>query len=133
MEKETLIEKAFEAKRKSYAPYSNFHVGAALLTKDGKIYQGANIENSSYSLTVCAERTAAFAAKLAGETKFQAIAITSDSNDFTPPCGACRQVLMEICGEDLEVILVKPDKESKSFKLRELLPYSFGSKQLNDV
>ncbi len=133
MDKEKLIDEAFEAKKKAYAPYSNFHVGAALLTKDGKIYQGANVENSSYSLTVCAERTAAFAAKLAGEEEFEAIVITSDSKDLTPPCGACRQVLMEICGEELEVILVNPQRKTKTFKLKELLPYSFGSEQLNNV
>ncbi len=129
---EKLINAAFEAKKKAYAPYSHFHVGAALLTKDGKIYQGANIENSSYSLTVCAERTAVFSAVLSGERKFKSIAITSDSKDLTPPCGACRQVLMELCGEDLEVILVNAERETKTFKLKELLPYSFGSKQLNN-
>ncbi len=133
MDIELLKQKALEAKEKAYAPYSGFHVGAALMTKDGKIYQGANVENASYSLTVCAERTAAFSAKLAGESEFEAIVITSDSKDFTPPCGACRQVLAELCGEELDVILLRPDNKTKTFKLKELLPFSFGSKQLNDV
>jgi cytidine deaminase len=132
MDKTTLIEKAFIAKEKAYAPYSKFRVGAVLVTKDGKIYEGANVENASYGLSMCAERTAAFAAKLDGASEFETIVITSDSNDFTYPCGACRQVLVEICGEDLEVILARRDGVIKSFKLKELLPYSFGKKQLND-
>lgn len=120
-----LISIAIQAKSKAYAPYSKFHVGAALQAKDGKIYDGANIENVSYSLTMCAERTAAFAAKLDGQTEFEAIAIASDLNDFISPCGACRQVLMEICGPELDVIMLNSKGEAKTKKLKDLLPDSF--------
>lgn len=122
----TLGKKAITAKSKAFANYSNFHVGAALLTKDGKVYEGANIENSSYSLTVCAERTAVFQAILEGEREFDSIAITSDAEEFCPPCGACRQVLLDLCGKDLNVILINPKEEIKKFKLSELIPHSFG-------
>jgi cytidine deaminase len=130
LDKEQLISKAAEAARKAYAPYSNFHVGAALITKSGKIYLGANIENSSYGLTICAERTAAFSAILEGEKEFDAIAIVSDSEDFTPPCGACRQVLSELCGKDLSVIMNNKKGEIKEMTLEELLPFSFDKENL---
>jgi cytidine deaminase len=122
----TLGKKAIEAKSKALPTYSNFHVGAALLTKDGKVYQGANIESSSYSLTICAERTAVFQAVLEGEREFDSIAIASDAKDFCPPCGACRQILADLCGSDLKVILINPEEEVKSFKLSELIPHRFG-------
>ncbi len=122
----TLGRKAIEAKKKAHAKYSNFHVGAALLTKDGKIYEGANIENSSYSLTICAERTALFSAILEGEREFDSIAIASDAEEFCPPCGACRQVMLDLCGKDLNVIMINQKEEIKQFKLAELLPHSFG-------
>lgn len=125
-----LIQKAIEAKSKALPTYSNFHVGAALLTKDGNVYQGANIETSSYSLTICAERTALFTAILEGERKFKAIAVTGDTDDYLPPCGACRQVLSDLCGGNLDVILVNKKGKSKKLKLRELLPYSFGEEFL---
>lgn len=132
MTNQELSAQAKEAKKLSYSPYSKFRVGAALLTKDGTIYQGANIENASYGLTICAERTAAFAAKLAGENDFSAIAITSDSKDFIPPCGACRQVLLELCGKELDVIITNGNDDQKVFKLKELIPFSFGDEQLNN-
>lgn len=121
-----LSRKAVDAKSKALATYSNFHVGAALITTEGKIYQGANIENSSYGLTICAERTAVFTAVLEGERSFKAIAIAGDTEDFLPPCGACRQVLADLCGKDLEVILTNQKGEINTFKLSDLLPYSFG-------
>lgn len=120
-----LILQAEEAKKKSYSPYSNFRVGAALLTNDGKIFKGTNIESASYSLTICAERVAVFDAILKGKRNFKAIAITSDMNDFISPCGACRQVLYEHCGGDLDVIMTNKKLESKTVKLKDLLPYSF--------
>jgi cytidine deaminase len=125
-----LARKAVEAKSKALATYSNFHVGAALITGSGKIYRGANIEISSYSLTMCAERTAVFQAILEGERDFQAIAIASDSEKFCPPCGACRQVLLDLCGPDLEVIMINQKDELENFKLGDLIPFSFGEDYL---
>lgn len=125
-----LAKKAESAKDKALAPYSNFHVGAALLTSGGKIYEGANIENSSYGLTICAERTAAFQAILEGERNFDSIAIASDADDFCPPCGACRQVLLDLCGKELNVVMINKKQEIKSFKLKELIPFSFGEEYL---
>ena len=127
-----LITQAKNAKELSYSPYSNFRVGAALLAKDGNIYKGANIENASYGLTMCAERTAAYAGMLDKQKEFSAIAIVSDSNDYIPPCGACRQVLLELCGNNLEVIITNGKDESKIYKIRDLIPFSFGDEQLNN-
>jgi cytidine deaminase len=131
MDNAELVKLANLAKNKSYSPYSKFRVGAALLTKEGKVFQGANIENAAYSVTVCAERTAVFTARLEGITEFSKIAVTSDSQEYIPPCGACRQVLMELCGEDLDVLITNGKGEIKEFKLKELLPFSFGDKNLN--
>jgi cytidine deaminase len=125
-----LARKAVEAKSRAMPVYSNFHVGAAILTDEGKVYQGANIESSSYSLTICAERTAVFQAVLEGERNFKAVAIASDAEDFCPPCGACRQVLLDLCGKDLEVIMINQKNELKEFKLSELIPFSFGEEYL---
>ncbi|OGU61795.1 MAG: cytidine deaminase [Ignavibacteria bacterium RBG_13_36_8] len=133
MEYSELAEQALSAKKLSYAPYSNFHVGAALLTQDNKLFLGANIENASYGLTVCAERTAVFNALLEGEKKFKAIAITSDAEEFCPPCGACRQVLLELCGKELDVILINKQKEMKMHKLSDLIPFSFGNEYLKKI
>ncbi|PKL89129.1 MAG: cytidine deaminase [Ignavibacteriae bacterium HGW-Ignavibacteriae-2] len=130
MDYKLLIEEAEKAKTKAYAPYSNFRVGAALLTEDGKIYTGGNIENASYGLTMCAERTAVYKAVLEGEKKFKAVAITSDSHDYISPCGACRQVLAELCGLDIDVIMLKNINDFKLVKLKELLPYSFTKDSL---
>jgi cytidine deaminase len=121
-----LVQKAIEAKSKSLPTYSNFHVGAAIITEQGKIYQGANIESSSYSLTICAERTAVFTAIVEGERKFKSIAVAGDTDDYLPPCGACRQVLSDLCGRELDVILINKNGENKTLKLKDLLPYSFG-------
>ncbi|MFA7290257.1 MAG: cytidine deaminase [Melioribacteraceae bacterium] len=130
MSPKELMDEAVNATNKSHAPYSDFHVGAALLTEEGKIYHGANIETSSYSLTICAERTALFSAFIQGERNFKAIAITSDKATYCPPCGACRQVLLDLCGKDLEVILLDNDTP-KVYKISELLPISFGEEFLN--
>ena len=121
-----LTQIAKDVKSKAYCPYSNFHVGAALLTNVGEVYTGVNVENSSYGLTICAERTAVFKAVADGAKNFKAIAIASDAEDFITPCGACRQVLMEICGKDLEVILSNGSNEIRILKLDELLPLSFN-------
>src|SRR4030066_1907658 len=100
-----LAQKAVEAKKNALPFYSKFHVGAALLTEDGKVYTGCNVESSSYSLTICAERTAIFKAISEGEREFKAIAVAADTEDFISPCGACRQVISDLCGE-IDIILV---------------------------
>jgi len=123
---EKLICIAAEMTKNSYCPYSNFKVGAALLTDNYTIYTGCNIENASYSATNCAERTAIFKAVSEGETKFKKIAIVSSSNDLTFPCGVCLQVMNEFM-PDGEIILQDCKKEIKVYKLKDFLPYSFGN------
>lgn len=130
MKHDELIKLALGAKKFAHAPYSKFKVGSALLTEDGEVFTGCNIENSSYSLTICAERVAVFKAYSVGKKKFKSIAIVSDSKNFISPCGACRQVLMDLAGGELEVILTNSKGEKKVFKLKELLPFPFGSKDL---
>lgn len=124
-----LAEKAIEAKLKALPFYSNFHVGAALLTRDGKIFTGINIESSSYSLTICAERTAIFKAMSEGERDFKAIAIASDHPDFCSPCGACRQVISDLCG-NIDIIMVNANNELKVVQTSELLPFAFEDSKL---
>ncbi len=131
MKYQKLIEAAKRAKNNSYSPYSNFRVGAALLSKTGKIFTGCNIENSSYSLTICAERTAIFKAISEGQRKFRAIAISSDMKEIIPPCGACRQVLMDLAS-DIDVILCGSDKKPIIIKLSKLLPMPFDSSMLTN-
>ena len=121
---------AIDAMKRSYSPYSHFTVGAALLTKDGKVYTGANIENASYTPTVCAERNAIFTAVHQGEREFEAIAIVGGHNGdvkgVTAPCGVCRQVMSEFCSPDFKVILVTtPDGDYVEETLANLLPYTF--------
>ena len=124
-----LVEKALEAQKTSLPSYSNFHVGAALQTADGKIYLGGNIESPSYSLTICAERTAIFKAISEGERNFKAIAVVGDTDDFCAPCGACRQIISDLCG-DIDVVLINSRKETKVLKISELLPFAFTAKDL---
>ena len=124
MDNKELLKIAKEAKSKSYCPYSKFKVGACLLTKSGKIYTGANIENSSYPATVCEERVAIFKAISDGEYEFEKIAISGSGNDFCYPCGICRQVMSEFCKENFLIILENGEK-IKELKLGELLPHSF--------
>lgn len=124
-----LVKESIEARKKSYCPYSNFAVGAALLCRDGTVFTGANIENSSYTPTVCAERVAFFSAVHAGYKDFDAIAIVGGTSgeeisDFCPPCGVCRQVMSEFCGDDFKIILSN-GKEEKVISLQELLPCRF--------
>ncbi len=119
-----LIKEARKAQENSYSPYSGFKVGAALLSKSGLIYTGTNIENSSYGLSVCAERTALFNAVNNGETNFSAIAISSSGPDYVYPCGACLQVLAEFAS-DLQVIVSNEQDEFKKYLLSDLLPQAF--------
>ncbi len=123
MTKNHLIEKAKEVSRKAYAPYSNYKVGAALLTKSGKVYTGCNIENSSYGLTNCAERTAVFKAVSEGEMEFEEMVIYADSPNLPTPCGACRQVLSEFSTE-LKITIIS-NKEQMETSISELLPLGF--------
>ena len=124
-----LMRLAEEARAYSYTPYSGFAVGAALLTKSGKVYTGCNIENASYTPTVCAERTAVFKAVSEGEKEFAAIAIiggpAGEKGRFCAPCGVCRQVLREFCELDFRILLGSVDKV-QAYTLGELLPTSFG-------
>lgn len=125
-----LIEAAHEAKKYSYAPYSHFHVGAALLTEDGRIYRGCNIENAAYSPTNCAERTAFFKAVSEGAKEFKAIAIAGDK-EYLAPCGVCRQVMAEFCdAEKFQIILAGSGEDYKVYSLKELLPEGFGADSL---
>lgn len=125
-----LVEKAKEAMTYAYVPYSNFQVGAALLTDTGKIYTGCNVENASFGATNCAERTAVFKAVSEGETRFTDIAIVSSSREFTYPCGICRQVLGEFMPEG-HIILENSEGEIKVFEFKELLPGHFTKEDLN--
>ena len=126
-----LIEEAYEAKKNSYAPYSRFHVGAALLTADGRIYRGCNIENAAYTPTNCAERTAIFKAVSDGMKDFSAIAIVGDKAEYLAPCGVCRQVMAEFCDtEKFQIILARTKEDYKIYSLKELLPESFGAQSL---
>ncbi|GAB6109547.1 cytidine deaminase [Fusibacter bizertensis] len=118
-----LVENAYEAMNFSYSPYSNFKVGAALLTNSGKVYTGCNVEIASFGATNCAERTAIFKAISEGEKDYKAIAIVSSSRDFTYPCGICRQVIVEF-SKDIDIIVAK-DYDYEVYKIEELLPKSF--------
>lgn len=131
-----LFDKAKTMLNFSYAPYSHFHVGVALLTKDGKIYTGCNIENAAYGPSNCAERTAFFKAVSEGILKFDAIMVVGGPNgkikDFCPPCGVCRQVMMEFCNPDeFKIFLAKSKDDIVEYTLKELLPLGFGNADLN--
>ena len=131
-----LIEQAIEARSLAYAPYSHFQVGAALLTKQGKVYKGCDIENAAYTPSNCAERTAIFKAVSEGEREFAAIAIVGsmegESNTLpTGPCGVCRQVMAEFCSLDMPVIIAKSPADYITMTLGELLPLSFGPANLH--
>lgn len=132
----TLYEAAVKMRERSYAPYSRFRVGAALLAKDGTVWTGCNIENASYGACNCAERTAFFKAVSEGEKQFSAIAIAggpegAETLDFCPPCGICRQVMEEFCGQDFRIILGNSAGELKVLTMAELLPYGFGPGDLD--
>lgn len=127
---EELIERAKAAQTVAHAPYSNFKVGAALLTEDGRLYTGCNIENSTYSLTMCAERVAIFKAVSEGARSIARIAVVADHEKVTPPCGCCRQMIWEFRGEQTEVILANLSGGVRKFDIRELFPEAFDSSWL---
>lgn len=130
-EAEWLIEEAFKARKAAYAPYSDYYVGAALLTVGAKVYHGANIENASYGASNCAERTAIFKAINRGERKFVAMAIVGAKKGMEPteyayPCGICRQVMQEFMRDDFCIIVAKDTRDYEIYTLKELLPKGFG-------
>jgi cytidine deaminase len=124
-----LVAAARDARAHAVAPYSHFAVGAALLTADGRVFTGCNIENATFGLTMCAERVALFKALSEGERTFTAIAVVADTAEPTPPCGACRQLLWEYCG-DIPVVLATPDAIVAQHNVRDLLPVPFDRRFL---
>lgn len=132
---QNLIHEALKAREAAYIPYSGYAVGAALLTVEGGIYTGCNIENASYGATNCAERTAIFKAVSEGKREFQGIAIAGglkgkEPVDYAYPCGVCRQVMQEFAGEDFLVIVVRSVDDYRTYRLEELLPYGFGGESI---
>jgi cytidine deaminase len=124
-----LIEVAKQARQNAHAPFSNFRVGAALRAKSGRIYGGCNVENASYGLTCCAERVAIFKAVSEGERGFDAIAVVTDTDTLTPPCGACRQLIWEFCG-DVPVVLANLQGKIEYERSGKLLPRPFDASML---
>ncbi|WKV09900.1 cytidine deaminase [Thermoanaerobacterium sp. CMT5567-10] len=133
MDYQKLLEMAKEAREKAYVPYSHFKVGACVITDNGNTYKGCNIENSSYGLTNCAERTALFNAYSNGDRKIKAIAVVADTDGPVSPCGSCRQVMYELGGEDLTVILGNMKGDYVVKKAKDLLPYAFSLCDENNV
>ena len=129
---EQLVREALEAMHFAYVPYSGFTVGAALLTKSGKVYRGCNIENAAYGPSNCAERTAIFTAVFEGKRDFAAIAVVGGkdgvASDFFPPCGVCRQVMREFCGDDFLIYMITPEG-CEAHTLAEILPFSFSAQK----
>ncbi|WP_281175078.1 cytidine deaminase [Domibacillus robiginosus] len=131
MDQQQLMEAAKQARERAYVPYSNFKVGAALLTKDGQVFGGCNIENAAYGVVNCAERTAIFKAWSEGASDYAAIAVVADTNRPVPPCGACRQVIAELCPPDMPVILTNLKGDVQTMTVAELLPGAFSPEDLN--
>ncbi len=124
-----LVGAAKAARERAFAPYSNFKVGAAVRTKGGKVYTGCNVESASYGLTVCAERVAIWKAVSEGETEFTELAVVTETDLLTPPCGVCRQIIWEFCGE-IPVIMANYKGDSETMSTKELLPRAFDTKFL---
>lgn len=127
-----MIIEAKAARELAYVPYSRFQVGAALLTKDGKIYRGCNIENAAYSMCNCAERTALFKAYSEGDKDFSMLAVVADTKRPVPPCGACRQVISELCPKDMRVVLTNLNGDVQELTVAELLPGAFSPEDLHE-
>ncbi len=119
-----LVSAALAARQHAFAPYSKFQVGAAVEDIGGRIHTGCNVENATYGLTVCAERVAIFKAISEGVRKFHRVAVAADTDNLTPPCGACRQILWEFCG-DVEIVLVNLSGKTETYRLRDLFPKPF--------
>jgi cytidine deaminase len=130
-ERRRLLDAARAARQNAYAPFSRFKVGAALETEDGQVITGCNVENATYGLTVCAERVAVWKAISDGHRRFRRVAVVADTQEPTPPCGACRQILWEF-GGDLEVILGNLQDETGRHRLRDLLPLPFDARLLGE-
>jgi cytidine deaminase len=124
-----LASAALTARENAHAPYSHFRVGAALEDASGRVHTGCNVENATYGLTLCAERVAVFKAVSEGARKFRRIAIAADTEDLTPPCGACRQILWEFCG-DIEITLLNPRGKTETLQLKDLFPRAFDASYL---
>jgi cytidine deaminase len=124
-----LLAAALSAREHAHAPFSHFRVGAALEDSEGRVHTGCNIENATFGLTVCAERVAVFKAISEGVRSFRRIAIAADTETLTPPCGACRQILWEFCG-DLELVLVNPHGKTETYNLKQLFPKPFDVSNL---
>jgi cytidine deaminase len=130
VEEKKLIQEAFKARELAYVPYSKFQVGAALLSKDGQVFHGCNIENAAYSMTNCAERTALFKAYSDGVTQFESLVVTADTDGPVSPCGACRQVISELCDDEMEIILTNLKGDVQRIQVKDLLPGAFSPKDL---
>ena len=126
---DALAASALAARENAFAPFSKFKVGAAVVSVDGRMFTGCNVENATYGLTICAERVAVFKALSEGARQFQRVAVAADTEKLTPPCGACRQVLWEFCG-DVEITLVNLHGKTESYQLRELFPKPFDATYL---
>ena len=123
---DALVAAALEVRKNAHAPFSKFQVGAALEDETGRIHTGCNVENATYGLTLCAERVAVFKAISEGARKFRRIAVVADTDVLTPPCGACRQILWEFCG-DIDIILANPRGKTETLHLRDLFPRPFDA------
>ncbi len=124
-----LLEAAIECRKRAHAPYSHFLVGAAVEDHTGRIHTGCNVENATYGLTICAERLAVFKAISEGAREFRRVAVAADTPRLTPPCGACRQILWEFCG-DVEITLVNLSGQTETFQLKDLFPRAFDDSYL---
>ncbi|MCT1901132.1 cytidine deaminase [Oceanobacillus sojae] len=129
--KEKLLEEAIQIRSRAYVPYSQFPVGAALLTSSGKIYTGCNIENAAYPSTCCAERVAIFKAISDGETEFEEMAVAADTKRPVPPCGTCRQVMSEFFAPDMTIHLTNLNKDVQTLTTDQLLPFSFQKEDMD--
>ncbi len=123
---DSLLDAALAARANAHAPYSHFRVGAALADSSGRVHTGCNVENATYGLTVCAERVAVFKAISEGAREFRRIAVAADTETLTPPCGACRQILWEFCG-NIEIIMLNPRGKSETLRLKDLFPRAFDA------